>query len=128
MELRGCPYGRASTRECLEKYPLEFVSDVAHGMPKDPNHPERAYYAGGAGWNGHEFAFEFKLPEDLVGQEVLLQWRYISANSCSPPDYHAYFSGNNAEGVELPDEYWNGSVPPCAAIPDDGNQAVAASP
>lgn len=26
----------------------------------------------------------FKLPEGVTGEKVMLQWKYITANSCSP--------------------------------------------
>jgi hypothetical protein len=33
-EVRACPMGRASTQECFDENPLEFVEDLAYDMPK----------------------------------------------------------------------------------------------
>lgn len=36
------------------------------------------------------FNFKFKIPEsytDIIGEKVLMQWRYITANSCQPQGY-----------------------------------------
>lgn len=82
MELRGCPYGRASTQTCFDEpnHALTFVRDVLHDMPADPAHPERGYFYGGQ-WSGTaDFEMEFKLPDVLVGPQVLLQ---VSEKTCS---------------------------------------------
>jgi hypothetical protein len=67
---------------------LVFELDLALGghppMPKDSNYPERGMYAGGQGGSIKEFAFRYKLPMGIYGERVLLQWKYISANSVSP--------------------------------------------
>jgi hypothetical protein len=74
MVVRACPNGRESTWECFENpnHSLLFVKDLLYDMPADPIYPERAYLAG---WNTQtaDFEMEFKLPETLVGEEVLLQ-------------------------------------------------------
>jgi hypothetical protein len=46
--------------------------------PTDENHPERGYYYGTPEFNNQEFSMRFKLPEGLAGEEVLLQWWYVS--------------------------------------------------
>ena len=71
IEVKACPMGRESTQECFDKYPLEFVSDLLYGMPKDDNYPRRGYLHG----LKMDLKMQFKLPEDedLVGEEVLLQ-------------------------------------------------------
>merc|ERR1712156_1217419 len=45
--------------------------------------------------------FKYKLPEGACGTNVLLQWRYITANSCFPPGYK-----NTAVGQELLELGW----------------------
>lgn len=74
MEVRACPLGRASTWDCFEdpKHSLKFVQDLLYNMPADPIYPERGYFAG---WNMQlsEFDMEFKLPNGLQGEQVLLQ-------------------------------------------------------
>ena len=44
----------------------------------------------------------FQLPETLVGEEVLLQWWYFTANSCTPEGYADYMARNN-----FPDSFWS---------------------
>jgi len=113
MELRGCPNGRASTQDCFDQFKFEFVTDEAFGMPKDPNYPERGYYFGGQGANNLDYHMRFRVPDGLAGQEVLLQWHYFTANSCSPPGYAEYFAGNNSNSQALPDTYWSPGIPVC---------------
>ena len=53
-----------------------------------------------------------------------IQWRYISANSCSPPGYDAYFAGANSQGVALPDSFWSPQVSECQTpYPQDGSRS-----
>jgi len=110
LEIKGCALGGDSTQECMDEHSLMFVRDVTHGMPEDPNYPDRGYFHGGAGWNQERiFKMEFQLPVDLVGDTVLLQWRYITANSCSPPGYEDYFTTNS----HLPSNFWQSQLPVC---------------
>lgn len=112
MELRACPMGRASTQECFDQHLLEFVEDVNNfdvKMPKDENYPERGYYYGSQAFNNNRFAMNFRLPQGLTGEEVLLQWLYVTANSCSPEGYAEYYSLNS----HLPQEFWNRQLSTC---------------
>jgi len=117
MELRGCPDGAASTQACFDAHVFEFVEDSTnYRMPKDPAHPERGYYGGGASLgNGQDFAMKFKIPDNLVGEEVLLQWLYVTANSCLPVGYTEYFNGANEFGQQLDASYWGAGLVPCKA-------------
>jgi hypothetical protein len=48
MELKLCKYNDPNMnldQDCLDAHPLEFVEDLTYGVPKDVNHPERAYFA-----------------------------------------------------------------------------------
>ena len=121
MEIFACNDGLASSEECFDEptNALHFVEDVAYGMPADPNYPERGYYAFGQGGGVKDFHMRFKLPDHIVGAEVLLQWRYITANSCSPPGYAEYFNGNS-----LPADYWTAGVNSCVPpYPNDGSRS-----
>jgi len=112
MELRACPMGRASTQDCFDQHVLEFVEDINSydvKMPKDNNHPERGYYYGSQAFNNQAFSMRFRLPQGLVGEEVLLQWLYVTANSCSPEGYAEYYSLNS----DLPQDFWNPQLPTC---------------
>jgi len=86
--LSACPMGRASTQECFDANPLEFVEDTKYGMPKDENHPDRAMLWG----DGDELSYKFKLPDNIAGEQVLLQWIYWTANSCNYDGYQEYFT------------------------------------
>lgn len=93
FEMKGCPNGRDSTQECFDSYPLEFIEDVTTSnptMPKDPNHPYRAHFAKGGTYK--PLQYKFKLPDDLVGPEVLLQWVYWTGNSCWLEGYDQYIT------------------------------------
>ncbi len=68
IEVSACPDGRASTQECFDQHRLTFIQDIAHGMPADPKHPERGYLS-----LGEEFSMDFKLPDNVSGDNVLLQ-------------------------------------------------------
>ena len=61
------------------------------------------------GVSGVLYKFKFKLPSDVSGQ-VLLQWYYITGNSCTANGYNEY---------PFPAD-WKSSAPICANIPDDG--------
>ena len=127
MEIKGCPKGATSTQECFDdpKNSLIFIKDLKFGMPADPRHPERGYYAGGQASGIADFEMEFQLPSDLVGEKVLLQWKYITANSCSPPGYKDYFDGSNSENQALPADYWNSVIPDCVLpFPNDGSRSA----
>jgi len=86
--LSACPMGRASTQNCFDANPLEFVEDTMYGMPKDAEYPNRAMLWG----DGVNLSYKFKLPNNLVGEEVLLQWIYWTANSCNYDGYKEYFN------------------------------------
>jgi hypothetical protein len=88
---------------------------------QDPNHPERGYYWGGQQANGADFTMKFRIPASLVGEQVMMQWHYITANSCSPPDYAGYFGGTNSLNEELPEEFWSAGISNCVPpYPQDG--------
>ena len=47
------------------------------------------------------------------------KWKYITANSCSPPGYSDYFTQNN-----IPDSYWSPETPDCQfPYPQDGTRS-----
>jgi len=122
MTISACPDGPASTQDCFDKKEnfLTFVSDMLYDMPADPNYPERGYYAGGQGGGLKSFEFLYKLPDGIYGNQVMLQWKYITANSCSPPGYSNYFSSNS-----LPGSYWTSGLTDCTPpYPSDGTRST----
>lgn len=111
MEVRACPHGRESTQECFDRpnHRLTFVEDLIYDMPQDENYPERGYYYGSCDFNNNEFSMKFKLPENLHGQKVLLQYWYFTANSCTPEGYAEYYGANSG----LDSDFWNEELPVC---------------
>jgi len=116
------------TEECFRDNKLTFVSDELYGAVPDPNYPERGYIAPAskATWSngtpgeqpvvGAEYKMKFKLPEGVAGDVVLLQWYYLTANSCKHEGYAEY---------DFPEE-WGSDVklykalPDCEDVPEDG--------
>ena len=118
-EFKMCPIspGQAPTQACFDANPLTFVTDTMYGATFDPNYPERAYIPDSAA--GYTFSYKYKLPDGLAGDLVLLQWHYVTANSCIPEGYYDY---NWPVGT-----YWSGPNPSnmatCGPLPLDGNGA-----
>lgn len=87
MELRACNKGPANCKQQdFDANELIFIEDMVFQgnhmkMPADPNYPGRGMYGGGQGGQAKSFVFKYKLPAGLYGDQVLLQWRYITANS-----------------------------------------------
>jgi len=89
----ACPDFENPTTECFLNHPLEFIEDTsmeAYGTnanaPKDPNYPERGYVNPGAS----QTKMRFKLPEGLTGDLILLQWHWVTGNSCRSAGYQNY--------------------------------------
>eukprot|EP00751_Fragilariopsis_kerguelensis_P031753 CAMPEP_0170906538 /NCGR_PEP_ID=MMETSP0735-20130129/754_1 /TAXON_ID=186038 /ORGANISM="Fragilariopsis kerguelensis, Strain L26-C5" /LENGTH=812 /DNA_ID=CAMNT_0011302459 /DNA_START=61 /DNA_END=2499 /DNA_ORIENTATION=- len=110
FEVKACPLGRASTQSCFDSYPLTFVRDLATGMPKDNNNPTRAMLWG----DSKNPSYLFKLPDNLTGQEVLLQWVYWTANNCNYDGYENYFTTNQTPSSVKSN--WNRAIGNCGPI------------
>ena len=94
VELRLCNLGNdgtnAFTPDCFDGNTLEFVEDVVvfdqfgnkkdwPKMPADEDHPERGYLSGGQSEGSkHTFVMRFRIPYGIVGERILLQWKYIT--------------------------------------------------
>jgi hypothetical protein len=96
--------GEVPTQACFDRNPLTFVEDVSYGGRPDPNYPHRAYIPradapfikkDGEHW---KFSHRFRLPQGLSGDLVLIQWHYVTANSCLPDS--GYRSSNFQQGFE----------------------------
>ena len=71
-----------------------------------------------------DFSMIYKLPDGLVGEQILFRYRYVTANSCLPPGYEAYFT-KVRNGEVLPSSYWKGELTQktCSyPLPDDGSR------
>jgi len=125
----ACPDFDNPTQACFEQYPLEYVEDLSveaygtsYNAPKDENFPSRAYVNPAAS----KTKMRFKLPEGLHGDPandnlVLLQWHWVTGNSCRSEGYDDYnfppgWSPDNMgpcpplsdTGVDVPPEqFWN---------------------
>jgi len=136
FEFKACAVSspaEAPSQECFDNNVLSLVADVFYGSQPDSNYPERCYippssysglkYDGSAGPPGSLYRYTLQLPQDLVGDLVLLQWRYLTANSCTFPGYDTYNfpsdwgnMGSNlalcqnplpADGDGVPEQFWN---------------------
>jgi len=117
------------TAECFERHQLRFVEDELYGAPADPRYPERAYIvpADKAQWMsgdpgelwvyGAYYKMKFELPVGVYGDVVLLQWYYLTANSCKHDGYFNYTFpsawGEYGSSMDV--------LPDCGVIPPDGN-------
>ena len=92
FEFYACPseWGETPTEECFQAHPLEFVEDVLFNAPPDPNFPNRAYIPRQTTSGVGEFHYKYKLPTGLLGEFVLIQWIYFTANTCTPEGYENY--------------------------------------
>ena len=117
------------TEECFANNRLMFMKDELYGAPIDEQYPERAYIApasvvqytqateGVQPVVGAQYKMKFKLPEGVSGNVVLLQWYYLTANSCKHEGYENY---------NFPEEWGNDvtlypGLSDCGDIPEDGN-------
>jgi Lytic polysaccharide mono-oxygenase, cellulose-degrading len=124
FEFSACPIapGGIANADCFKQYPLEFVSDPLYGAPKDATYPNRAYIAptgiatvdNSGPVPGQFYRFVLKLPDTLSGDLVLLQWYYVTANSCKLDGYTNYPFPANWGNMQ-------NDVPICGSIPPDGN-------
>ena len=117
------------TQECFAQNKLTFVSDELYGAPPDVNYPERAYISPASVVDytepiegvqpvvGAKYKMKFQLPEGLSGNLVLLQWYYLTANSCKHEGYAEYdFPKEWGSDVQL-----YPGLPDCGEVPEDGN-------
>mmetsp|Transcript_29531 Transcript_29531/g.44735 ORF Transcript_29531/g.44735 Transcript_29531/m.44735 type:complete len:413 (-) Transcript_29531:135-1373(-) len=143
FEFKACPYkekGEKIAQSCFDDYPLLVVSDDFYGMSPDPDFPERAYIPSLSQWNlqsegsgGSLYRYTLQLPKDLPSGNILLQWHYLTANTCIYSGYDSYafpsdwgnmgYKGKpycqmplSLDGLGLPEQFWN-----CAEIYMEGN-------
>ena len=117
FEFKMCPIVpfEVPTQACFDENPMTFVS--GQGANFDPNYPERAYIPLSSGnWN---YKYRFKFPDELRGDLVLLQWHYVTANSCTPSGYNQY---NWPAGNDWPKASYL-IVGSCGPLPLDGHGA-----
>jgi hypothetical protein len=116
FEFKACPInpGDVPTQSCFDAHPLTFIADIlSPGESRavanfDPNYPERAYIP----LTDMELHYKYQLPNGLSGDLILLQWHYVTANSCTHVGYDQY---------NWPIGFHPGNVPTCGPLPPDGN-------
>jgi len=140
-----CPDGSDSTQSCFLNNPATMVQDLTDDGPNDPAWPGRGYLGLG---QRRKFQFKYRLPAGIKGDRVMMQWRYVTANSCLPPGYRnpslrlkdrGWLRDENMADCEWPlnwtgarsspqepEQFWN-----CAEIkiiPNDGSGPSGPSP
>jgi len=123
----ACPVasGAIPTDECFKQNPLEFVADLLYGAPKDKCYPHRAYIPPlslpsivtdkEGPVHGTLFRYQFKIPEAIQGDLVLVQWHYLNANACTHDGYEEYSFPS-----DWPDQGYS-SIPKYTNVPEDGD-------
>ena len=123
------PDNQHPTQECFDQYKLTLVEDTLYNANIDRRFPERIYLAPASvlQWanegpsiqpvTGAKYKLQLQLPKGLHGEVVLLQWYYLTANSCKHVGYDMY---------DWPSE-WGGDVllydrlPDCVDVHPSGN-------
>lgn len=132
FQFSACPIGHDNqipTAECFKQHKLIFVSDELYHANVDKRFPERVYLAPASQlqWinegptiqpvTGAPYKFQLQLPQGLHGEVVLLQWYYLTANSCKHVGYDGYdFPESWGSDVDLYE-----GLPDCEVVPDDGD-------
>jgi len=114
FEFKACPVVpyQVPTQACFDEHPMTFVSDPLYGANLDVNYPERAYIPSSV----LNFSYKFKLPDGMSADMVLIQWKYITANSCYHVGYETY---DWPVGPNWPSRS-SLIVSPCGPLPPDG--------
>jgi hypothetical protein len=93
----GATERRQVTQRCFDAHPLRNADDGS-----------KKWWLRGPGEGTHRM--RFRLPKNLRCERCVLQWHWVSANSCRPPGASpGYASGMCACGKECaqPEEFWN---------------------
>ena len=127
--LHDVPPNQVPDEDCFKRYKLTLVEDTLFNANIDKRFPERVYIApaSNAEWknegpevqpvSGAKYKYKLQLPEGLHGEMVLLQWYYLTANSCKHVGYDMYdWPEEWGKDVEL-----YGALPDCENVPEDGD-------
>jgi hypothetical protein len=100
------------TWACLAQNVLKRVSVPGEVSPVDTNHPERYYLEPecAPGYN-KTVAMKYQVPSNLTCERCVLQWWWVTGNTCNPPDYEKRSSqpAHVASGCE----WWQSALPKC---------------
>jgi len=136
FEFKACPMNQTPNQQCFDNYPFRLVRDELYGTSPDPNYPERTYIPplsyndiqkDSSDMPGTQFRYTLQLPRNLPAGNALMQWHYITGNTCIVPGYGDYnfpSSWNTkyeekkictmplpSDGNGVPEQFWN-----CAEI------------
>ena len=117
FDLFVCPNGRNPTRACFDSNPATLVRDELYGGPVDSRYPERAYVYWPNRQNPGSYRFTYRLPQNVVGEQVLMQWRYVTANSCIPRGYR---DGAIRDALTRLGSVWSWNLPDCGPLNETG--------
>eukprot|EP00656_Telonema_subtile_P030068 TRINITY_DN330_c0_g1_i1.p1 TRINITY_DN330_c0_g1~~TRINITY_DN330_c0_g1_i1.p1 ORF type:complete len:931 (+),score=199.88 TRINITY_DN330_c0_g1_i1:188-2980(+) len=107
FEFRLCTNPSDLTQNCFDQHVLSRAASSPTASPLDPQYPGRWYLPPGSGSQ----LMEFLLPADVSCDRCVLQWTYITANSCVPRGYKSFFTASDAAGLTTPNWHmgWMGS-------------------
>eukprot|EP00658_Telonema_sp_P-2_P012330 TRINITY_DN1469_c0_g2_i1.p1 TRINITY_DN1469_c0_g2~~TRINITY_DN1469_c0_g2_i1.p1 ORF type:complete len:898 (+),score=114.66 TRINITY_DN1469_c0_g2_i1:98-2791(+) len=95
FEFRLCPDSTDLTQSCFDQHLLERSESSPTYSPRDASYPGRWYLPpSGAG----RYTMDFTLPETVVCEHCILQWTYITGNSCVSAGYKQFYDENDAAG------------------------------
>lgn len=78
------------TQRCLDQHKLKRFSGDDSISPVDPAHPERFYTIPACFYDGErekKMEMKYVIPRDLECEHCVLQWYWVTANSCAGPGY-----------------------------------------
>eukprot|EP00656_Telonema_subtile_P035658 TRINITY_DN3961_c0_g1_i6.p1 TRINITY_DN3961_c0_g1~~TRINITY_DN3961_c0_g1_i6.p1 ORF type:complete len:444 (-),score=105.97 TRINITY_DN3961_c0_g1_i6:75-1406(-) len=109
FEFRVCNNPSALSQTCFDQHLLERTEASSTPSPKDPNFPGRWYVPPpNTGGQSGRYTMEVKLPAGLTCEHCVLQWTYITGNSCSGKGYVDYFAATEAAGTTTGN--WHGWI------------------
>jgi hypothetical protein len=118
FEFRLCDASKLSdpttvTWACLNQHVLQRVSVPGEVSPVDVNHPERYYLEPECAPEYNKTVWmKYRMPADVTCERCVIQWWWITANSCNPPDY-ANRSPQPAH-VATGCQWWQSNLPVCS--------------
>lgn len=103
---------RTVTWACLSQHLLQRVSVPGEISPVDVNHPDR-YYAEpecAPGYN-KTMKMRYRMPSTITCERCVMQWWWVTANSCNPPGYHN--RSPQPDHVASGCQWWQSNLPAC---------------
>eukprot|EP00656_Telonema_subtile_P038515 TRINITY_DN434_c0_g1_i1.p1 TRINITY_DN434_c0_g1~~TRINITY_DN434_c0_g1_i1.p1 ORF type:complete len:890 (-),score=196.15 TRINITY_DN434_c0_g1_i1:81-2750(-) len=99
FEFRLCTNPSDLTQTCFDQHVLTRTANSGTPSPLDTRRPERWYLPPRTNGGNGNYLMEFKLPDGVSCEHCVLQWTYITANSCVSAGYKSFFTENDASGA-----------------------------